>query len=579
MKKAIMFYACWALAAAGVRADDGNLPGSLSWTAETGCYYTVEFLSCHRSMNICAPGGISATEGVYTDKIRVTWQDVTGAIGHEVWRSQTNDATTAVRIADIPLINLQPLKSGNTYYYDDYSVSPVCAYYYWVRTKTAAEISPMSYAGMGYATLSPDQKTGTADISVSDLVYLPVNVTNMAHAGTVSCRLANVGPDALSASEVAFDFHIGNTTGMVFMGSAQSNITLGAGSEQLIVLDSSAKRGLTVHGDLKGVQQVEVTVRHLSALYDPNLADNTTTAAGTVRVKTGGVNSPGRSLNDYDGDGKSDLAVCATNMSAWAVLLSGTRYRNAVVVEPGQTDWVGVPGDYDGENRTGVGVYVPDYSVWYVWHSSGGGHGTWYNIGGPGFTPIPCDFDGDAKTDPVVYHAADGSWVGAASSRGYTFWSASFGGTGYQPAPADYDGDGLADPAIYHRESGLLAIGLSSAGYQLSTGTFGGIGHLPVSADYDGDGLTDPAIYAPDTAYWQVLMSGALTTEGHYTWWGAGAGSINCMPVPADYDGDGKADLAAYHQATGLWKVFLSTLGYRELSGVFGGPAYQPVTE
>ena len=83
-----------------------------------------------------------------------------------------------------------------------------------------------------------------------------------------------------------------------------------------------------------------------------------------------------------------------------------------------------------------------------------------------------------------------------------------------------------------------------------------------------------------------------------------------------DYDGDGKADLAAYHQDTpsadstdstdstgspqagspqagspqagspqagsgqaGIWQLFLSTSGYQELSGGFGGPQYQPVKE
>lgn len=143
---------------------------------------------------------------------------------------------------------------------------------------------------MGYAALSPEETTGTADITVSDFVYLPVNVTNLSYAGTVSCRLANNGPDALTASGVAFDFQMGTSAGaMVWIGSAQSNMTLSASGEELIILTPSAKRSLTVRGDLSGVQQVKVVVRHLSTLNDPNLANNTTPAAGSVRIKTSGA--------------------------------------------------------------------------------------------------------------------------------------------------------------------------------------------------------------------------------------------------------------------------------------------------
>ena len=561
------------------------------------------------STNINTPSGINATEGTYTNKIRVFWNGVNGASGYEIWRAITNDANTAGRIADIPLIALQRISgdmkgkarhqtepqndgrltgggspylqgtSGTDYYYDDYAINPISAYYYWVRAKTAALISPMSYVGMGYASLSPEQYTGTADIAVSDMVFLPVNILNDAAAGTVSLRLANLGPEALNAAGVAFDFHMGNdASALVWIGSAQSNMTLGAGDEKLIILNPSAKHGLTVRGDLSGIQQVKVVARHMTALNDPNLTNNTTTAAGSVRIKTGGVNSIGRGLNDYDGDGKADGPIYRNADGRWIATLSGYRYQLWLVAEAGLAGLTPVPGDYDGDGITDMATYNR-LNGWWTALLSSTEQTMNRHLGGTEYTAAPCDFDGDAITDPVIFRDADGLWAGLMSSMNYAYAESGACGSGYQPLPEDYDGDGKADAAMFNPTSGMWAIGYSGWGYWLLTGPFGGTGWQATPADYDGDGLTDPAIYNSSAAAWQILMSGSLSTEGKYTWQSGIRGSAGGMPVPADYDGDGKADIAVYHQNTGIWQIFLSTLSYREASGGFGGPEYQPTKE
>jgi hypothetical protein len=281
---------------------------------------------------------------------------------------------------------------------------------------------------------------------------------------------------------------------------------------------------------------------------------------------------------DYDGDGKADAAIYRDADGLWMAALSGYDYRQGLVVETGLAGWTPAPGDYDGDGIADVALYKPSSGHWRIRLTSSGLIGE-CRLGGPEFTAAQCDFDGDAITDPGVYRGAGGSWTMAASSRQYALGFASLGDAGYQPVAADYDGDGLADPAVYNRTTGFWSIGYSSIGYQVATWKFGGIGYLPASADYDGDGLADPAIYAPATADWQLLLSGSLTAQGVYTWRDAVLATTGGLPVPADYDGDGLADPAVYHQDTRLWELFLSTQDYQLREALLGGPEYTPVTE
>jgi hypothetical protein len=254
--------------------------------------------------------------------------------------------------------------------------------------------------------------------------------------------------------------------------------------------------------------------------------------------------------SDFDGDGKTDLAVFRNATGVWHLQSS----LNGSVAGPrwGVSDDKVVPGDYDGDGKTDFAVFRPSEGTWYILNSSNNTVRTIF-WGSSTDKPVQGDYDGDDKTDVAIYRPSAGIWYIIQSSNN-SLRTNVFGLSDDKPVQADYDGDGMTDVAVYRPTNGVWSIIGSSAG--IITQQFGISTDRTVPADYDGDGYDDIAVYRPAQGLWYILQSGSNNSLLVFQW-----GASADIPIAGDYDGDGKEDIAVFRPSDGNWYVTRSSNG------------------
>jgi len=304
-----------------------------------------------------------------------------------------------------------------------------------------------------------------------------------------------------------------------------------------------------------------------------------------VTVFTNGIPSISKIINvqrsgpfraDFDGDGKSDIAVYRPTTGQWFTLNSSSGYSSYQIVGWGMANDRPVAGDFDGDGKADIAVYRPSTGQWFILKSSTGYSYTDCLVipwGNPSYNdqPVTGDFDGDGKTDIAIYRPGTGQWFILKSSSGYSYSDCmvvTWGNLSFndQPIVGDFDGDGKADIGVYRPGTGQWLILQSSAGYSYSSCiaiTWGdsAFSDQPVVGDFDGDGKADIAVYRPTSGTWFILKSSAAYSASSCLVFGWGDPASNDQPIVGDFDGDGIWDITVYRPTTGQWFVLKSSTG------------------
>ncbi|MBI3987726.1 MAG: VCBS repeat-containing protein, partial [Lentisphaerae bacterium] len=158
---------------------DFTTPPGIGWMYDPGSVSASDWLQI-QLVPPAVPSGVSASDGTYSNKVRITWNASPGATAYEVWRHTTNDATVAGKLAD----------TAETVF-DDITAVVGKVYYYWVKAGNVGGSSGYGGPDQGWMGVGRGEPASFNDFDgdgVSDLAVFDRN-TGYWYIRTVSGTL------------------------------------------------------------------------------------------------------------------------------------------------------------------------------------------------------------------------------------------------------------------------------------------------------------------------------------------------------------------------------------------------------
>ena len=160
------------------------------------------------------------------------------------------------------------------------------------------------------------------------------------------------------------------------------------------------------------------------------------------------------------------------------------------------------PLDFDGDGRSDLAVYRN--GTWWIQRSTAGISVIAFGIGSD--IPVPADYDGDGSTDRAIWR--NGVFWVSGSMAGVS--TRSWGQAGDDPrVVGDYDGDGDADLAVYRPGASVGQPGFFWVRRSTDGGTnivqWGVNGDVALPGNFVGSSRADYCVYRPSNSTFYVL--------------------------------------------------------------------------
>ncbi len=291
---------------------------------------------------------------------------------------------------------------------------------------------------------------------------------------------------------------------------------------------------------------------------------------------------------DFTGDGKTDWVTISALPNTrgqpfrWKVLGNpASPVPNAAFIrifDYGRIGDIILAGDYIGDRKTDLTVWRPSLqSIFYSAQFPIGTGGIVIDRAVPWGTQTDGsfaqgDYDGDGKLDYTVRRrSADGIFTWYILSSGTNVVRAvnfGFSGVGTSPG-ADFTGDGRDELVVTANVNGGLTyyIGDAVTGELVLIRQWGFsnsfIDHSFPPADYTGDGKADLVAVRQNVnpMVWYILDPATNTSTATQFGFGQRQGGSRDQPIRGDYDGDGRQDIAVYRGNNHTFYVLRSSDG------------------